>query len=106
MGGEENPTRTNVYCVGPPLKRPPDSRGARSSPGVKAVPDPRLGKNVAGVRLISFDLFSQLPDEHAQIFGLFAIVCAPDSVSSFRESAPFPACRIRWASSSNSFGVR
>ena len=45
---------------------------------IKSVPYPWFGQNVARFGWIGFDLFAQLADEHAQVFGLFRVIAAPD----------------------------
>ena len=46
--------------------------------GEKPVADPRLGADVFGLRRIFFDLFAELADKNAQVFGLLGKIAAPD----------------------------
>src|ERR1700691_134282 len=48
--------------------------------GVEAIADPRLGVNIAGMLGVWLYFFPELIDEHAQIFGFFAIVRSPDGL--------------------------
>ena len=47
---------------------------------LEAISDPRFGVDVARVARVGLDFFSQLIDEHAQIFGFFAVIRAPDGL--------------------------
>src|ERR1700736_2960764 len=51
---------------------------------LEAIADPGLGQNIFRVGGIRFDLLAQLVDDHTEVFGLFAVVGAPDRL----EEAP------------------
>jgi hypothetical protein len=47
---------------------------------LEAVPDPRFGKNVFGLRRVLLDFLPQLIDHHAQILRLLPILRPPDNL--------------------------
>jgi len=51
----------------------------QSDSGIEAVANPGLREYVARRTGIGLDLLSELADEHAQVLGLLAVVCSPDS---------------------------
>src|SRR5258708_1083081 len=61
----------------------------KSDSGVEAVANPGLREYVTGRTGIGLDLLPQLADEHAQVLGLFAVVCSPDCGEQFSMSQNF-----------------
>jgi hypothetical protein len=49
-----------------------------STTWIKSVAHPGFGQDVAGLGGVGFDLFAQLADEDAQVFGLFGVITAPN----------------------------
>lgn len=44
----------------------------------KSISDPWFGANMFRLRRVLFDLFAELADEDAKVFGLFGKIAAPD----------------------------
>ena len=74
--------------------------------GLEVVAHPGFGENIFRLGRVGFDLFAELVDDNAEVFGFFAVVGTPDGLQEATVCQGFAFVGDEELKTSNSFGVR